>query len=73
MEELEITHCGDDAKDDCSDDENKCLLSNNRKSEEGVFRPGDSAELGDAENDECGNSGYAEDAVSENDIGVQGK
>lgn len=70
MEELELTDCGDDAKDDCSDDENKCILSNDRKSEEGVFRPGDSAELGVAENDdECGNSGCAEDVVSGNDTG----
>ena len=33
MEELEITDCGDDAKDDYSDDENKYILSNDRKSE----------------------------------------
>ena len=71
IEELELTDCGDDAKVDCSDDKNKCILSNDRKSEEeGVFRSGDSAELRDAENDdECGNSGCAEDAVSRNDTG----
>ena len=48
----------------------KCILSNDRKSEKGVFRPGVSAEPRDAENyDECGNRGCAEDAVSGNDIG----